>query len=697
MVKKKPDAEWWINLGADILDGKPFSVVKTLAKLTKLEDEDQPDWLPGYRAHLKQTLEKVDGPLPIEPDLTLWGIYISPTAMYKPSKEGVGGREVPDLLQSLKSSIAEFTEPIVLHGQPGHGKTSSMRMLTQVLVMDPADATDTLLFYEFKNLGDLRSSLLDTLQRITPFIKEESFFHGRRTVLILDGMDERQIGDGTDTLAHFTRDIFMLAKRVNDHEDSRLNLILTGRTLFVGQVKRHFVGDYRTFEIQDFNSDQVDSWLAKYNRIKKPEKTIDRYTLTSHHLDQLIRQPILLTISARILADPLGIAMLKDIPKERITRGLIYETIVSWTYQKKHHEDKGVSSLPDEKTYTRFLQMVAFLMFRKGDEHILLRELAMELEERKKFFRLEELFTEKHIKQTIRDLAVGFYFEGVNEDVFAFIHKSIRDHLTVEALYSLLTEALEVFSLDDVDRGCAYVAGDIYYILGKSTMSFEDHLPFLRDRSKQEEVLGGKLTAFLNAASDHRFLIEKENRQNTNPFLTEVNVLGGLLYWVFVCAEKPVIQNLPYLIRLIHPINPDYTFYLSGAKLRAYLVGADLRGADLSWADLRGANLHRVDLHEADLRWTDLRWTDLRWADLRWADLRGANLHRAGVLADLLGADLREANLRGADLLGTVNWQHVISYERTNIFGIKNAPEGFREYALSKGAIEERDPDSPNE
>ncbi len=170
------------------------------------------------------------------------------------------------------------------------------------------------------------------------------------------------------------------------------------------------------------------------------------------------------------------------------------------------------------------------------------------------------------------------------------------------------------------------------------------------------------------------------------------------------------------------------------AKLHgANLQGANLVGANLRGADLRGANLREADLSGAGLSWAWLHGADLGFSRLRGADLGRANLYRANLSeanlggvdlggaglswanlyradlgrADLRGADLSGADLRGADLRGVglswanldlaKNWKDVIIYDKTNIFGIKNAPEGFREHALSKGAIEE-DPDvSPNE
>lgn len=124
--------------------------------------------------------------------------------------------------------------------------------------------------------------------------------------------------------------------------------------------------------------------------------------------------------------------------------------------------------------------------------------------------------------------------------------------------------------------------------------------------------------------------------------------------------------------------------FLQGVRLEH----ADLLRADLSAADLRGSNfasadLNFADLHEANLRGSNLASVSLSNADMKDADLVGSNLASANLdHADLTSADLRSANLSG------VRWAGITSIKSANIAGVKDAPEGFRQWALGKGAIE---------
>ncbi len=136
------------------------------------------------------------------------------------------------------------------------------------------------------------------------------------------------------------------------------------------------------------------------------------------------------------------------------------------------------------------------------------------------------------------------------------------------------------------------------------------------------------------------------------------------------------------------------------------LVGVDASSAFLQAVHLERANLLRADLSSADLRGSQLRSADLTYADLHSANFRGSDLERAILShanltdSDLVGSNLAEAKLDGADLtsadlrnanLDAIAWQHIAAIKSANIAGVKNAPDGFREWALKNGAIENPD------
>jgi uncharacterized protein YjbI with pentapeptide repeats len=108
---------------------------------------------------------------------------------------------------------------------------------------------------------------------------------------------------------------------------------------------------------------------------------------------------------------------------------------------------------------------------------------------------------------------------------------------------------------------------------------------------------------------------------------------------------------------------------LSGAKAAdAYWADCDLTGTDLYNADLTGASLRR--------------------STLEYAQFRNASLVDA-VLSDanLTNANFKEANLRNADLSGVKGWNKITDIKDANVFDVRNAPYGFEEWAMSRGAL----------
>jgi hypothetical protein len=132
------------------------------------------------------------------------------------------------------------------------------------------------------------------------------------------------------------------------------------------------------------------------------------------------------------------------------------------------------------------------------------------------------------------------------------------------------------------------------------------------------------------------------------------------------------------------------------------LVGVNAAGAFLQGVQLHGANLLRADLEATDLRDSNLERADLQYANLRSANFRQAKLRDSNLgNADLTGADLVNADLQGADLTGAslenasmnnvnlrgVRWRNIRSVAKANIYGVRNAPLGFVDWATRHGAV----------
>ncbi|HXJ05130.1 MAG TPA: pentapeptide repeat-containing protein [Candidatus Acidoferrum sp.] len=134
---------------------------------------------------------------------------------------------------------------------------------------------------------------------------------------------------------------------------------------------------------------------------------------------------------------------------------------------------------------------------------------------------------------------------------------------------------------------------------------------------------------------------------------------------------------------------------------RVALVGVDVSGAFLQGVRLERAKLLRANFSSADVRegkfpsadftYADLRSANFRQSNLEQVSFQGANLEESDLTgADLARADLTEASLADADLanadLRDVRWERIANLKNANIFGVKNAPQGFVKWALEHGA-----------
>jgi hypothetical protein len=132
------------------------------------------------------------------------------------------------------------------------------------------------------------------------------------------------------------------------------------------------------------------------------------------------------------------------------------------------------------------------------------------------------------------------------------------------------------------------------------------------------------------------------------------------------------------------------------------LVGVDVSGAFLQGIRLPGARLIRADLHAVDARNSDFHAADFMGANLHSGNFRDSNLSDSNLQdADLGEADLCSANLSGAMLdgatldaanlgstdLGKIDWQKISSLKGANIRQVRNAPEGFIQWATQHGAV----------
>jgi hypothetical protein len=145
----------------------------------------------------------------------------------------------------------------------------------------------------------------------------------------------------------------------------------------------------------------------------------------------------------------------------------------------------------------------------------------------------------------------------------------------------------------------------------------------------------------------------------------------------------------------LHELNEDHVPLVGVDLSDAFLQGLQLQGADLRRGNFHGADLKDSDLsrskfeqsmlNSANLRDDNLANTDFTDASLENTDLTNANL----TASRLQNADLSNADLTNANLAGIKDWKTISGIKGADLHGIKNAPDGFIAWAMSKGAVDE--------
>ena len=128
---------------------------------------------------------------------------------------------------------------------------------------------------------------------------------------------------------------------------------------------------------------------------------------------------------------------------------------------------------------------------------------------------------------------------------------------------------------------------------------------------------------------------------------------------------------------------------VSGAFLQAiHLKNARLMRADFSAADVRNSDFESANLQDSNLRSGNFRQSNFENASLTGAEMQDGDFEGASFTrTDLAGAELDNADLRLTSLKDT-RWKEIRSISGANLYGLRDAPAGFVEWATRHGAVQ---------
>lgn len=647
--------------------------------------------------------------------VSLKDIFIIPRCMarIRHSKSHWEEVEDPQCLEQTVLSLLETDRPVVVQGEPGHGKTSFARYLAHKLASE-RDHNWFPVLGEFKSLK-LEKGISGLSAAAEEYLPEDLPRH-KRVLFILDGLDEI-LGTARkpEEYKTFIQDLLKkIALYQKNHAGG--NVLITSRTQYMQTHPDSIPADvpHHELTIRNFDKKQIETWLKKYKKFR-PDSTVTCDTLRKLKLlkDQpeakdeekkpgdrkahdFIGLPVILALVVDTLLSPDNKESTTDL-SGMLNQFQIYERIIQHIYKREVEKNLPKERFPfrEEDTFFRFLERIACILFRKKTQRLDIRTLKESWSDYKKISGLPDSdFWDKEGEKS----RLFFYFKSEPQQdsgqaALEFMHKSFLDFLMARALVREMKRLHQKFLVEDEDDRPTHA--DTAYILMKiaawqpldsNTLGFyiDGIQAAVGAKGAAWKNLSDHLIQVFHEANEHHFLSDARTQGWFGKDLYESSVHGlSCLYTVAVILRK--ILSIEEIIHLWSPV-PDgersdafhcfisYLNSLGENNRKSYFIdlngmdfsrqvfsSLDLSGLDFSFCKFSDTEFHQVNLYNANLSGTDLSGAKLLIANLSGANLSGANLNGANLFrsyfykadlsgADLSGADLFEADLSGADL-----------------------------------------------
>lgn len=485
---------------------------------------------------------------------------------------------------------------MLIHGEPGHGKTTLCRKAV----------------YEY-SMGNLYQDMSNVFWfRLNPaysdiitneeLVLDKAFCWGEikskrnpisiddctESLLFLDGYDElkMQAQELSLTFVDFVDEVKRYA------EEYQMHIVITTRTRSLEGETWSGVDEVRQFA--PMTPEQQDNWIHARVELHDYEKDFERIRKFPE-MKNLLGIPVLFRM---VVA-----AQLKDTVTGVVD---LYDKLFDATMKRRRIRDLEIEN------------------WRQKFE-----KLAYEI------YRNDETFAEITVEQSEEEFLYLFYLKGGEKQHAEFIHRSFYQYFLARFLYRKLTEVRDENSAE------AFLC-----CLAERKID-NDILHYIRQVQELEQNSG------IQAACERVLdTIERTDGILEDAWKT-IPKGDGSTKRLRICNNIFVnVLSICHLVGWGH-----FEISLIGrTQIRSLLkqhqcVGIYLPDVKLGWADLRGAVLCEAYLRIADLGQADLRGADFRKTDLNQAGLSGAHLSGADLRgADLSGTDLRGADLRGADL-----------------------------------------------
>lgn len=303
--------------------------------------------------------------------------YVHLDLLLEPRRNHTSNKQL-DNKKPLEKILIESNNNIVILGQPGSGKTTSVKYIINSILLDEhflkgvyaipivirlrnLNRENSLLAenqiggiykklaqifglkFKFKNQEDLSSNKKSEEELISKLIP--NILENQKILLILDGFDELTNERTRDLVIEEIKD---LAKSLNT-----VNFLITSR----GADFKIKIENTQIYEINELNDDQISEFSFKWFEDENLSKTFIQELKQKTPYNDFYRRPLLLTHLASIYSKSQEIP---DKPK------LIYQTIIELVL-KEWNEIQGVKRKSKYSSFTvsrkrEFLASLAFFL-----------------------------------------------------------------------------------------------------------------------------------------------------------------------------------------------------------------------------------------------------------------------------------------------------------------------------------------------
>ena len=557
---------------------------------------------------------KEDSQLVGEQSLSNENVYIEAYSKEHPNKK---------ILDSIEKWSKESASGVMLiHGEPGHGKTTLCRKAVYEHELEQFCPEKTNVFWFRLNpaycdiITDGKLVLenafcwgnIPTQRKMIPLDTYENEYSN--SILFLDGYDELKVQAQSINIR--LSDFIGIAREYA--EEYQIHLVITARTRSIEDELEEL--EIPTLQFAPMTEQQQRKWIHARTELQSYEPAFEKLRNSSKEMKELLGIPILFRMVV--------LAQLENTTANNVVE--LYDRLFEATMQRRKMRSTD-----------------------RDDWHARYEQLAYEI------YCNDDTCADMQGADMQKDFLYMFYLKGKGEQHVEFLHRSFYQYFLAYFLYHKMAAVEDETS-----------AEDFLCCLAERQID-EDVLEYIRQIQENQQKITEKICEQIvdvieqtdaiipeafNRKNEHGNAYERRFSRCNNMF---VNALS-LCRIVASASENKFAVSLREKAK-IHRSMQRYDcsgIWLESADLSsANLSGVDLSGANLICANLSGANLRGANLSDANLSDADLRGANLRGANLNYTDLIGVGLSYANLSgADLREADLSSADLRGADLNG---------------------------------------------